>query len=78
MLSQLGDCGVVPGPNDDGIDRTVEDRGGVRYRFSLAEADLKGDLVDAQVRECGVERQTGLNAGPSKIVATRRRVPCAG
>ena len=64
VLSQLRDCGVVSGPDDNGIYRTVEDRGSVRYRFSLAKADLKGDLVHAQVRERSIERQTGPERRP--------------
>jgi hypothetical protein len=29
VLSHFGDCGVVAGPDDNGIHHTVEDRGGV-------------------------------------------------
>jgi hypothetical protein len=81
VLRQLGDCGVVAGPDDDSIYRTVEDRGGVRYRFSLAKADLKGDLVDAQVRErsikgqAGPERRPVEDRGNASQVAVRRLTP---
>jgi len=78
VLSQLGDCAVIAGPEDNGIHGAVEDRGGVRYMFSLAKADLKADLVDAQVRQRSIERQTRPerrpveDCGNASQVAVRR------
>lgn len=47
-------------------------------RFSLAEADLKKDRVDARFESAVSNARRVLSAGPSKIVAMRHRLPCAG